>query len=327
MKKNLLILLLILIGAFVIFYLIKRDGDTSRIDRYDFSIANIDQVDKIVITSKTPNVATLEKIDTKSWKLNGKYIANRNIVGNLLETLNKMQVKHPVPKNQMDGVLKQMVTSAVKVDVYIKNKKLKSIYIGKDTPNQKGTFMMIEGAKEPWAVFIPGHDGFLSGRFFTNEKMWRSKRILDFPGNDIAEIKMEYHKEKNASFIIDNSNDKPILKNLLGDKKEGNTTKLGMYIGSFKKIACEGYIHEMDPVQPSQIMNMPKAFDLSILTKDGTKKTITAFEKSNLKKTDDGRGFYQVDDRERFYATDGESYFIIQLYVFDKLLKKVGDFK
>ena len=45
-----------------------------------------------------------------------------------------------------------MAIQNTRVDVFRKNKKIKTIYVGGETMDQLGTFMMLKDAKEPYIV-------------------------------------------------------------------------------------------------------------------------------------------------------------------------------
>ena len=89
-----------------------------------------------------------------------------------------MRIKHPIARSALENIIKRMSIQNTKVDIFQNNKQVKTIYIGGETADQLGTFMMIEGAKEPYVVYIPGFNGYLSSRFSCQEHLWRDKKIF-----------------------------------------------------------------------------------------------------------------------------------------------------
>ena len=51
--------------------------------------------------------------------------------------------------------LNEWVFKTLKLKFFQTTKKLEQFYVGGETADQLGTFMMLEGAKEPYVVHIP----------------------------------------------------------------------------------------------------------------------------------------------------------------------------
>ena len=65
-----------------------------------------------------------------------------------------------------NSVIKTLASEGVKVELYTQNKKLyKTFYIGGETADFLGTYMIMEGAKKAYVIHIPGFNGFLTPRF------------------------------------------------------------------------------------------------------------------------------------------------------------------
>ena len=112
------------------------------------------------------------------WILNDSLFANQSSINLILKTVKEMRVKNPVARSALKNVIERMGIQNTKVDIFSNNKKIKTIYIGGETADQLGTFMMLEGAKEPYVVYIPGFNGYLSSRFHCRESDWRDKNIF-----------------------------------------------------------------------------------------------------------------------------------------------------
>ena len=126
-------------------------------------------------------------------EVNGKYKARKSGIFYLLQTLQRMEIAHPVPLSMRDNVLGNLAVKGIKVEVELKNGNNKIFYVGGENKELTATFMMIKGAKEPYAVHIPGFKGYLSGRFFTQEYLWRDKTVINYDNRNISSVKMQYY--------------------------------------------------------------------------------------------------------------------------------------
>ena len=103
-----------------------------------------------------------------------------------------MQVKKPVGKEVLDEVIKKMIIKGTKVEIYENGKLSKVFYVGGNTPDDLGTYFYMDKAKEPYICNIPGFNGFISTRFFTNLNGWRSKNVFRNTEDEIAEINVQW---------------------------------------------------------------------------------------------------------------------------------------
>ena len=140
------------------------------------------------------------RTDSK-WILNDSLIANQNLINIVLKTIKEVRIKSPIARAALPNIIKRMAIQNTELNIFKKNKKIKTIYIGGETPDQLGTFMMIHGAKEPYIMHIPGFNGYLSSRFSCNENIWKSKRIFN-------------QKIKQAEYNFQNTMDYIEIKNL-----------------------------------------------------------------------------------------------------------------
>lgn len=205
MKKNTLVFLLVflVIGGVAAYFMLQQKKTTLNVDAQDFAIKDTGTVFKVRLTDKSGNVSVLEKKAPGTWMLNDKYKAQKSQIKTLLETMKLVQVKNPVPLAARDNVIKIMATSATKMEAYDKDGELiKSYYVGGTTPDELGTFMLMENANEPFVTHIPGFFGYLSTRYLAAEREWRSSEIFALNPSTITEVAVRYHQRPDASFKL-----------------------------------------------------------------------------------------------------------------------------
>lgn len=327
MKKQNLILLIILVTLGAAYFFISNDDtNTPRIERRDFTVKNADEIDKIIITSKTPKQVILDK-NKDGWVVNQKYKASKYQIKTLLKTVRKMEIKHPTSKQILNKVYNELTTQGIKVELFGKNKEIKTFYVGGNTFDERGTYMMIEGALTPYAIHIPGFEGYLRSRFIDDELMWRDLEVMDYNPDEIKSVSMEYYDKSESNFTLTNNDGTYTLTNNKGERVEVDQQKADKYFGVFEHVALEAYVKSTDPIGSAEILTLPKVFNLTITTTDNKTLNLRSFQKEDVTKSEDGSQFLSYLDKERLYGTDGESFFVIQFFVFNPILKQVTDFK
>src|ERR1035438_455376 len=203
MKNNKLTLLLfVLLAIAAVVLIITNKKSTIKEDLKDFSVSDTASITKIYMTTKEPSSVILTREGPGQWTVNGKFAARNDAMNDLMETIKEVSVRAPVAKSAMDNVLKALATTSTKIEIYSKDKLLKTYYVGSYTQDMAGTFMMLEGSKTPFVTFIPGFNGYLSTRYFTEEPLWRDRTIYNYYPDEIASISVDYPKLKHASFTV-----------------------------------------------------------------------------------------------------------------------------
>jgi hypothetical protein len=224
MRKNRIILIIVLIllltaaGLFV-----TNSYTTLSKDVSDFSIQDTAAVTRIFLADKNNNEVLLQR-SPEGWLVDGKFTAQQAKISSFLKTLKDLEVRSPVPMAARDNVITRMAVIAKKIEIYQvkpqinlfnkiklfpREKLVKVYYVGDVTQDNQGTFMLMEGAEDPYVVHIPGFRGFVSTRYSTVKADWRDYTVFKTPINKIQSVKVEFpfHPEQAYAFEVrDNQN-------------------------------------------------------------------------------------------------------------------------
>jgi len=294
MKKTYLILFLIFS---ILFTSCKQKEKLS--DKRNFSIQKIDEIDYITLENKTPKKIILSKIQN-TWRLENNFPVNKEAINYLLETVRDMQIKRPVAVKEKENILQRMSVQRTQVIFYSKGEKIKTIYVGGDTQDQLGTYMILENSSEPYVLSIPGFNGYLSSRFSCNEDTWKNKTIFDFEDDQIESVEINYRNPEH-SFKI--------------NTKEELAAE---YFLNFKNIFCEKFLKSNKDFNIEEVKKRDPLFDINITLKNKEKITLLGFEKKSSLK---GRTKNKKYDDERFYGLFHNELVLIQYKQFEKILK------
>ncbi len=224
----------------------------------DFAIENTASIGKVFMVRKTDGaVITLERRG-KDWYVTNAidggtyYKANPNVVENLLEAMSGIRLKYIPPRAALDHIVKDLATRSIKVQVFDRNGQLmKTWYVGGAPPDERGTYMIMEGAEQPYVMELPGLGGSVRGRYdiFKLDR-WRDKTVLAFDPDRIEYVSIDYPKQRSKSFELKREGSRWALDPLYPttprrpgppDEKEIRT-----FLAGFRQVYGETFLNEWD---------------------------------------------------------------------------------
>lgn len=330
-KKSIVTILVLIILSGMAIYFYKQKGGHSTIDKEasDFTIKDTASVDKIFLADKDGKSVLLEKTK-KGWMLNNTYPVRPDAIDMLLYTMRMVEVRSPVSKSSFKTVLKILASKSTKVEVYSKGNKIKQYYVGHPTQDHLGTYMLLtniddnENYPEPFITHIPGFDGFLSTRYYTDELDWRDRVIMNYKAPQIKQIKLDLHQMKDSSFVIDLiSMQRFAIKNGKQQPIAFDEGKLKQYITYFYNLNTEVVLEKGNKLADS-LSKFGKPFaTLTIYDRNDGQQSCDFFYKKAIDAKNEQYGMlYQYDPDKLFVRyNEGKDYGVAQYYVFGKILQ------
>lgn len=350
MKKNRAIIIIFIILLIVsVLLVVKRSATTLKREISDFTVEDTSSVKKILMADKKNRSILLVKQAEGNWKLNGKYTASKEAVNSLLKTIYNMTVSRPVSDAARNNVISRMSVLATKVEIYqmvyrinlfdyIKlfphEKLTKTFYVGDDTQQNTGTYMLMDGSENPFVVYIPSFRGFLSTRFMPIEDIWRDQSIFKLKIKEIKSVRLDFPATPDSSFVLSQTGNftYSIIRPSDNASIDFDTLKVLSYLSAFQDVRYEALLnnildkHKIDSItssNPWYILTVTDTYGKAIKMKMFHKKPQNGdFYDEAIKKS-------IIFDQERLYAliNDDKDFVLIQFYVFDKILKSVNNFK
>jgi hypothetical protein len=330
LKNNrFLIFLVILLTVAVVYFIFTNKRYTIKKELRDFAIEDTGSIDKLFLADKSGHSATLTREGPSRWMVNGKYLARQDAINNLLFTLCKMTVRAPVAKAREENVLKEMAgINQRKIEIYSKGKLLKTIYVGAESADRQGTFMLLENSSVPFEVHIQGHRGFLQTRFITDDRLWRDAGIFVYDDRDIRSIKVTYTGSPQNSFTLNYSgNGFPTLTPTVPIQAQADTLTLRRYLSEYRRIGYEYVVTESFPQSSKDSILASKPWvEITVTDKTGKKNNVKGYHRGIPPDAEPQPGDPPFDT-DRMYALLNDSDFVlVQFYQFDRILKPAGYF-
>lgn len=319
--------LLLLTGFSIYVYKHKNKSTTVDTDARDFKFKDTSAITKIFIADKEGDQSIL--IKTKNgWVVNNKYPCRPDALMNLMEVIKHIEVKMPVSKNAKNGVLKIMSATALKVEIYAGEEKVKQYYIGHETPDSEGTYVLLsdpetgENYKDPFVAFIPGFQGFLTPRFIAKEGEWRDRVVMNFTPPQMKQIKLQNIQHPDSSFTIEILNTTTFkLKNAAGKNLNFDQNKMKQYLAYFQNVSYEALFTGRHKKLEDSLTALKPFIILSVSTNDFRTNDYKFYYKQPTSLNPEHGVVYKYDpDRLYLHYDSDKEWALIQFFTFGKLL-------
>lgn len=255
MNRNLKILavLCLLLGVLIWLY---RCGplrtSTERQGSWDraFRIEDTRAIGKVFLVRKTDGATVTLVRRGNDWYVNDRYKANPNVVENLLQAMQGIRLKYIPPQAALDHIVKDLATRSIKVQVFDRGGKLmKTYYVGGAPPDERGTYMIMEGAEQPYVMELPGLGGSVRGRYdiFKLDR-WRDKTILSFDPEQIEYVAVDYPKQRSKSFELKREGRRwtltPLYATTPPRAEQPDVRRIQRFLSGFRQVYGETFLNE-----------------------------------------------------------------------------------
>lgn len=336
MNRTLFLLIaFLLLGGGVLWYLAAGEDEKTTLAGADraFAVDDIEQVHKIFIADRRGERTTLERRDGY-WLYNGRYKARPSVMRPLLDAIARVRVKYKPPQAAMENMVQALATEGIKVELYDKQGGLiKAYYVGGSTSDERGTYMIMEGAEQPYVTELPAWEGNLSVRFRRYGDEWRDKTLFAEEVDNIQSVSIEYPKQRNQSFILENTEKgyevRPfydITPEIRRPYKQGSAEA---FLTNFESVGAEAFRNKF-PGRDSISQLVPFSI-ITLVDKQGdtTRVELHPIVKENIITHDVKTGDYVLlnSEIERYFANlNDEDFLLAQHLVLQKLFWGYGSF-
>jgi hypothetical protein len=328
--------LALLSGLSIYLYFSKSKFSTVNQDDRAFAFKDTAAITKIFIADKDHHQSTIVRTK-KGWVVNNRFNCRSDAILNLLEVIKQVQVKMPVQKAGRENVIKFMSFNAIKVEIYAGDDLVKQYYVGHETEDGEGSFMILTDLRsgknfaDPFVCFIPGFNGYLQPRYIADENDWRDRIVMNYIPPEIKQIKVEQPgTPADSSFSIDLINANTFaLKDLSGKQQNFDDAKLRQYLVYYQNLSYETLVTGRNR-RLTDSLSMQRPFQIiTIQRKDGKEDVFKFYRKHYDGGFSNDMSVRFAYDPDRFYMTfdGGRQWALAQYYVFGKLCVNTAYFR
>ena len=242
-KKNiaLLISLILLSLACVAVYWSGRSDSSLDINQNLFKVEDFKSIDRIVLNSAAHKVE-LKVVDNR-WRVNDRYLADRNLVDILFATLQQAIPKRPIAERIQDSVSQELEKDGVRVSLYSDSELRKEFLAGGNLAKNQAYFREVTDPM-PYLMVIPGYRVYVSGILEMDESGWRDKYVFGFNWQNFKKLETTYPENSKNNFTVIMKERRPVLEGF--SEAVVDTARLHTYLDDVSLLTASQFIANND---------------------------------------------------------------------------------
>lgn len=126
-------------------------------------------------------------------------------VQTLLKTLAGQTPRAPVAQPAIRNVLSFLRERRIEVVLRFQDGREERFFVGGPTPDQMATYMLRPGSDQPYEVFLPGFEGYLTSRYYPDLGAWQPNQIFSARAADLQAVQIDYHGDPERSWRLERS--------------------------------------------------------------------------------------------------------------------------
>ncbi|MDR4988988.1 MAG: hypothetical protein RG741_09155 [Bacteroidales bacterium] len=341
MRLLFLIALLLMSAVLYLFF----DGNFQRPGALEqIRLAPEDEVAGIRLRDAEGTELWFEKDATGTWLLNGKEGVDRMAVRDMINALQRIQVRGPVSSVDREQVMESLEEFGIRVNVYAarhwvnlpgnlhlirRKKQVSALIIGPDISERTGTYVSAVGTPLPYEAYLPGRDDGIRQFFMMDPYAWRNPEVLRLTPSEIRMVEVEFPDQPVESYRLVLEEDAFFFYDHRGEAAAAgsiNTDRLERFLNAFRNVYAERLLPVAEQQKPDDRLTEHPFFILSVTNTLGEKKELHFFRRQAV---DDGTLMSDKRDFDpnRFYLqVNGEDMALAQYFVFQPLMRPYSYF-
>lgn len=345
-QKNLYGLIAIVLLGLIVSVVWLANSKTTTI-KQNYHIENVDSIVKITLKDKLGRNIVLDRKQDSLWVVNKDYECNQSTMQGFLETFANMRIREDVPKAAVNNIVKSLASNGVEVNIYTEDylidfwfihlfKRIhldRTFFVGYETQDRLGTYMLKKGDKVPRIVHIPEFRGYLSSRFNTDPDAWKSHNIFRYKQSEIQQLTIDIPNQKSQSFSLKNNGKGFDFLDFNGQQINNfDTAKVVALLSSFVNMNYESVANNINKAQKDTIFTHTPLYVITINDKKGKKETMTIYLKpgeDEVEIEDPRQGFFvAMSDINSCYALTSKTKdtLVMQYFTLDNVLQPASYF-
>lgn len=335
MRKTLIYIVLLALLGFGTWYFIFNSGNNLyNAQEAAFTIRDTASVGRIFIAGPNGHTILAERTDS-GWIVNKKYKALNSTVTMVLSTLKQQEALYPVPHAKYNNVVTILAGSAIKVEVYDRNgNKMRIFYVGTESNDFKGTYMLMENAKQPYVVNKKGFEGYITPNYTFELEDWRDRTVFHLSPEQIKRVSVEYPRHELNSFVLEQNNGKITVTGSqdIIQGKTLNDRRAKVYTKYFQNVNCEGHLTGVKDLD-SMLSVLPERAVMDVTGTKGEHQHLDIYwmplnRRSKNFTVEDPEVDSNKYDADRMIAVmnNNKDTVVIQTFVFKVMFRKLYEF-
>lgn len=345
-RNRFLLIIIVILAILAAILLINRSKGTFSKELSNFAVDDTTDITRIFLADKQNNSVNLSRQSGGEWKLNDTFNVRPDAINILLKTVLDVEVSGPVPRSGHNNVIKKLAANSVKIEIYQRKYRIdlfnkiklfphekltKTYFVGSNTQDNIGTYMLLKGSDVPFVVYIPGFKGYVSVRYTARLEDWRDHTIFNHRIADIKSIRVDFNEAPNSSFEVTNENDRAFrLKAIASGQEFARYDTISMldFLASFYSIKFESLLPGLKKSFIDSVRSTKPFHTITLTEKSGKVIKVNTFHRKNPDGPYNDNGHQVLYDLDRMYASinNDKDFVVVQFFVFDNILKPLQFF-
>lgn len=199
-RKNirLIFIFLLLLSWTVIFFNLRESGKRISVDENKFAVADTARIDKVIIQKSSAVKIILEK-GTQRWHVNDQYDLDPSMKTVLMAVLYQVRVKRSVPKNKIESINQDLDQNGNRIEIIMDDGNSKTFIAG---GNGISISYFRYPGEDPYIVYLPGYESYVSGIFDVTVNDWRDRMIFQTSWLGLKELSIVYPDQPGDNVVI-----------------------------------------------------------------------------------------------------------------------------
>lgn len=233
---------------------LSENQGKSDLELIDFSIKDVESVDKVIITDKFERRYTIQKKGDLWTGPEGECITQDKVKW-VLDAFKNIKFKGYLSDKSIEHFTKQMSAQHIKVEIFQNGEWTKTWYIGPSTQDHMGQIMLLDSKEEgkstvPVQMELSNMKGIIEPRFYADPMQWKCTDIFKLSLDKIRAVDVKFNDEPQRSFKVTKSGQDIKVYQKGKQLQDVSPQNAYTYLNSYQKVHWEtaNYVLNKDQV-------------------------------------------------------------------------------
>ena len=138
-----------------------------------------------------------------TWWVNDSLEAFIDPVQRLLRVLAAQTPRSPVPQTALTNTFRFLKEHRIEVKIHYADGETDAFFVGGPTPDQRAAYMLKPGADQPYEVFLPGFEGYLTPYYVPDLSTWQENPVFQVTAADLQRLSLTYYEDPTKSWVLE----------------------------------------------------------------------------------------------------------------------------
>lgn len=203
-----------------------------------FRIEDYNTIDRVVMTGPKGKV----ELSTSGgrWRVNDRFVADRNLIDVLFATLQQAEPKRPVAARLRDTISHQLEVQGTRVELLEGGQLAKAFLVGGNGARTEAYFREPD-SDTPYIMTIPGYRVYVSGIFELAPPGWRDKYIFGLNWMNFTELQASFPGDPGSGFSVRRENNAASIAGM----PAADTTRLNDFMDAISFMTAQEFTESL----------------------------------------------------------------------------------